>query len=259
MRKNQNLVDNASLKDKMLKLSRCILKRVKYFICLLSEKNIFLKDYIELCMNRLENIPEIECWTKWGETYYKEKRGEEPTTDIVFDAIKTARPKAVLEVGVGYGRNLKHIYESIGKEIRLHGVDFAETMLANAQEYLKVTGAELKWADITDKIPYPNDMFDVVFSSGVLQHISPDKIDRARAEMVRVSRNLVITAEACLIDLKDGEPIIGRWFKNTFVSYDHAAGFQKLRCEILNEQRPHDNIHAKVVVVRKYEQDGLGR
>lgn len=47
-------------------------------------------------------------------------------------------------------------------------------------------------ADITERIPLPDKCFDAVFTSGVLQHIRPEKVEKAASEMARVAKLVIL-------------------------------------------------------------------
>ena len=47
-------------------------------------------------------------------------------------------------------------------------------------------------ADITKRIPLPDKCFDATFTSGVLQHIRPEKVQKAASEMARVAKLVIL-------------------------------------------------------------------
>ncbi len=48
------------------------------------------------------------------------------------------------------------------------------------------------YADITERIPLPDKTFDCVFSSGVLMHITPEKVKKAASEMARIGKLVIL-------------------------------------------------------------------
>jgi SAM-dependent methyltransferase len=63
-------------------------------------------------------------------------------------------------------------------------------------EVLKKSGLkEAIYADITNNIPLPDKSFDVVFTSVVLLHIPPNKIDRAVSNLCRVAKKCLVLME----------------------------------------------------------------
>lgn len=88
----------------------------------------------------------------------------------------------ILEVGCNYGLELlmlqklgfKNLY---GMEINPKIVEFSKKRVHNMQ---------IIWGDALD-IPFKDNYFDLVFTSGVLIHIAPPNVKRAMAEIHRVS------------------------------------------------------------------------
>jgi len=60
------------------------------------------------------------------------------------------------------------------------GLDFARNIPADI------------YADITKRIPLPDKCFDATFTSGVLQHIRPEKVQKATSEMARVAKLVIL-------------------------------------------------------------------
>jgi ubiquinone/menaquinone biosynthesis C-methylase UbiE len=92
----------------------------------------------------------------------------------------------VLDVPVGTGRFLS-AYERHGFEAV--GVDVSTSMIAEAQK--KFPGAELREGSILE-LPFPDDSFDCVVCVRFLNWIGGDVLDRAVAELARVSRGAII-------------------------------------------------------------------
>ena len=91
----------------------------------------------------------------------------------------------VLEIGVGAGSDF---LQWIRAGAEAYGVDLSSESVHHVRERLAVygvTAADVRVADC-EALPYPNDMFDLVYSWGVLHH-TPDT-RRAIAEAVRVCR-----------------------------------------------------------------------
>ncbi|CAK0772140.1 Methyltransferase type 11 [Gammaproteobacteria bacterium] len=97
-----------------------------------------------------------------------------------------ARDRSILEVGCNVGNQLAFLAE-MGFS-RLAGVEVQNYALTRARERLPdallVQGSALA-------LPFPDDSFDLVFTSGVLIHIHPDHLPGVLAEIHRVSRNFI--------------------------------------------------------------------
>jgi SAM-dependent methyltransferase len=83
----------------------------------------------------------------------------------------------VLDFGCGAGFDLYIAARLVGKSGRICGVDLTKEMVAHAMENLNGAGVmnfEIKQTD-SEKIPYPDNFFDVVISNGVI-NLSPFKL-----------------------------------------------------------------------------------
>lgn len=108
--------------------------------------------------------------------------------------IKRLKPKNILEVGCGFGRNLKFL---VGKGVapeKLTGVDFSKNLLGKAGGFLKDKRIALKLAD-ANALPFKDEEFVLVFTHGLLMHIPPKQVKRALGEIIRVSRQWLILIE----------------------------------------------------------------
>jgi 2-polyprenyl-3-methyl-5-hydroxy-6-metoxy-1,4-benzoquinol methylase len=91
--------------------------------------------------------------------------------------------RRVLEVGIGAGSDF---LQWVRAGAMAHGIDLTEEAVTNVRERLKIYGlsaVEVRQAD-AEALPYPDSMFDVVYSWGVLHH-TPDTALSLR-EAVRV-------------------------------------------------------------------------
>ena len=137
-------------------------------------------------------------WQKRGGFYFEAEssyRGPNSPSarqeKFFIDEIRKLSPSRILEVGCGYGRLLKPIAESVELK-RIVGVDFSDTMLRKAEQYINNSKVELILADATQGLPFVDDAFDVVYTSGVLMHIPPPKDVVARQELIRVTSKYII-------------------------------------------------------------------
>jgi SAM-dependent methyltransferase len=109
---------------------------------------------------------------------------------IRFDALGLQRGDAVLDVGSGFGR---HVYECARRGARVVALDHAADEVVQTRNTLAamVEAGEITADRLTGvlrgdarSLPFPDDTFDVVITSEVLEHIQDDVT--AIAEMVRV-------------------------------------------------------------------------
>lgn len=90
----------------------------------------------------------------------------------------------ILEVGCNVGVQLKTLKE-MGFS-NLYGIEINK----KAIEIAKQEGIDVIYASALD-IPFKDDYFDLVFTAGVLIHISPNDIEKVMSEIKRCSNNLI--------------------------------------------------------------------
>jgi pseudaminic acid biosynthesis-associated methylase len=96
------------------------------------------------------------------------------------------RDARILEVGCNTGNQL-HLLQQMGFR-ELFGIEIQPYALERAQTRLE--GVQLLEAGAFD-IPHPDGYFDLVFTSGVLIHVSPDDLPLAMAEIHRCSSSYI--------------------------------------------------------------------
>lgn len=89
----------------------------------------------------------------------------------------------ICEVGCNVGGQLKLLHE-MGFS-HLYGIDVSTYALEN-----KYAGLNLIYG-IAEDIPFKNNYFDLVFTSGLLIHISPDNLSRVMEEIYRCSSRFI--------------------------------------------------------------------
>ncbi len=90
----------------------------------------------------------------------------------------------ILEVGCNTGMQLRHL-QKMGFW-NLHGVELQQYAL----DRLCVERVETRQGSATN-LPYPDESFDLVFTSGVLIHIHPDNLPLAMSEIERCTRRYI--------------------------------------------------------------------
>ncbi|MBF0625924.1 MAG: class I SAM-dependent methyltransferase [Magnetococcales bacterium] len=121
-----------------------------------------------------------EQWRLFHETGGLGKGFEEDLTATFFDPVPMAelRDKVILEAGCGQGRNLIQVAKA-GARLVI-GMDVSE-----AAFLAKEKGADVVIGDILQP-PFAPELFDVVFTFGVMQHVSdPDAGFRTLGRLVR--------------------------------------------------------------------------
>jgi len=147
-----------------------------------------------------------------------------PVYDLVFGA-RTSWSKAfrkslvekldlkkgysVLEVGIGTGANVPNMFDRIGKEGRIFGMDISESMLKKCKMNMEKEGieVELKIGRAED-LPYENSSFDAVLQFGGINFFNDRK--KAVQEMFRVAKPgaMIVIGDETIPFVKTYEPII---------------------------------------------------
>jgi SAM-dependent methyltransferase len=131
-----------------------------------------------------------EYWTlRGGIDYYREQEGQPARSaraDWLAGRIASYQPASILEIGCGYGKQLRAIRER--GAVPAVGLDFSPSQLAQAREYLDgVEGITLVLGSGLD-LPFPDRSFDLVLTSAVILHNPPAAAERIRREVLRVAR-----------------------------------------------------------------------
>lgn len=96
------------------------------------------------------------------------------------------RDARILEVGANIGTQLRFL-EEMGFT-RLYGIDIQRKAIERAHR--RRPQLDIVEGNLFD-IPFKDGFFDLVFTSGVLIHVPPEKLDAALDEIVRCSRDLI--------------------------------------------------------------------
>jgi SAM-dependent methyltransferase len=110
-----------------------------------------------------------------GHPSYVWRFGQERRLELVRRHVPL-EGRTILDVGCGVGMYLRE-FRRLGNDV--HGVDVDGEKLAEARRELPNL-----CVSVAETLPYPDGVFDVVFSHEVIEHVSDDR--QAMAEAVRV-------------------------------------------------------------------------
>ena len=114
---------------------------------------------------------------------------EHPAITHALEAAHIMEGESVLEVGFGTGWAIEMIHRAVGESGRVCGIDLSAGMIEMTMRRLAKAGfaggVELEQGDMT-KMPYPDGIFDVVFSSFVIELLDTPEIPAALSEIRRV-------------------------------------------------------------------------
>jgi SAM-dependent methyltransferase len=154
-------------------------------------------------------------WTlRGGDEYFREQEGQPTRSERsawLASRVASYRPESVLEIGCGYGKQIRALRAFI--DATIVGLDFSPSQLSRARHYL---------AGIDDcalvlgsgwRLPFPDHSFDLVLTSAVILHNPPQQAEAIRREVLRVARRFAAHNE-------DTDVTYNRY------GYDTAAWYQ---------------------------------
>ena len=127
-------------------------------------------------------------------------------------------PCRTLEVGCNAGWNMTYL-RAIGWT-ELNGVEPQPYAVQRARE--REPGATF-WEGTAFALPFANNSFELVFTSGVLIHIATDQLGTALDEMYRVSSRYIVAVE---YDAKIETEVLYRGKQHALWKRDHGRAWQ---------------------------------
>lgn len=132
--------------------------------------------------NEWEQFYEANAATEWYPS--------EPVVRMLCSYRKAAgaRGVRVLDMGCGNGR---HVWLAAKEGFTAYGVDLSREAVAMAKRWLDREGLPyggLTSGDVAERLPYPDDFFDVVISYGVFDHMPIERARQARDEARRIMK-----------------------------------------------------------------------
>jgi SAM-dependent methyltransferase len=124
-----------------------------------------------------------------GDDYFREQEGQAARSQRarwMADRLASYQPDSILEIGCGYGKLLRELRHRI--DVPLVGVDFSPTQLHQAKLFLQgMDDVQMSLAR-GERLPFPDNAFDMVVTSAVILHNPPAAAERIRHEILRVAR-----------------------------------------------------------------------
>jgi pseudaminic acid biosynthesis-associated methylase len=138
------------------------------------------------------NTPQLALWrSEFGRAYTERNDHDKPERVEAWRAVLAdIAPTRVLEVGCNLGWNLVYL-DRLGIP-ELYGVEPQRDAVIRARQrhphFTIVHGTAFE-------LPFRDEFYDLVFTSGVLIHIAPESLEHALDEIHRVSRRWIIAIE----------------------------------------------------------------
>ena len=186
--------------------------------------------------NHLENdTTQLQQWKgTFGRDYIKRNIYNEWMLDKGTDAfgkmLKGINYESALEVGSSIGMNLKFLTSITNDDVKLYAIE------PNEEAYSKLCDDDsirLKqaWNCSAYQIPLPDASIDLVFTKGVLIHISPKDLKKATDEIIRVAKRFILCVEYFshtpeMVEYRGKSNLL---FKRDFGSY-YLDNYHNLSC-----------------------------
>lgn len=149
-----------------------------------------------------------DLWNK----YTKENEGiiQQKLADFIYHISLILGAKTILEVGCNVGNNLS----GFPSNSDVHGLDMNKIALEKVMK--KYPSFKFKEGSLLE-MPYQDSQFDLVFSRGVLIHISQSDMPNAINEMIRMSKKWICNMEyygedGKMISWKRGDDLL--WYRD---------------------------------------------
>lgn len=143
-------------------------------------------------------------WDEYGKAYLNtfSSNGKGTGFDLniqsILSRIQEIKPKTVLEVGCGFGRNFPYIKANLKCVERLVGIELSKTMIDSSCKYFSMFKEKI---DVTliqgdaKSLPFKDNEFDLIFTHVCLTHIPPKFIPQVTKEISRVAKKWIIHIE----------------------------------------------------------------
>jgi demethylmenaquinone methyltransferase/2-methoxy-6-polyprenyl-1,4-benzoquinol methylase len=147
---------------------------------------------------------------------------EKKFADIGLQKLDVKAGEKILEIGFGTGGSLVSLVQLVGRTGKVYGVDLSTGMFRVAQYKLKKEGilnrAELQCADATH-LPYPDNFFDALFMSFVLELFDTPELPLVLDECKRVLQSNGRIGVVALSKQKKYSVRLYEWFHMRFPAY----------------------------------------
>lgn len=168
-------------------------------------------------------------WDNWANSFMEDEWQVQTHEqhEWILNKVNELKPKQILEVGCGFGRNIDYLVRNGYPAAQITGVDISSKMILKAKRFLKNKNITLLVAD-SMKLPFSSSAFDLILIHGVFMHIEQKNIDKSFQEVMRVSKKYIIQVE---------QNSSGNNY--TFI-HDYKKLYEKYRVKIIEYKRRKD-------------------
>jgi SAM-dependent methyltransferase len=171
-------------------------------------------------------------WDGWSDHYSNQKTQQkiDKSQYWLLKKIEELKPKNVLEIGCGFGRNLRFLLNHLSYPVVMTGFDISESMIRKAKENLN-NRALLGCADI-NALPLFERSYELVFTHAILMHVSERDIENAIREISRVVQKHLIIIEETYWSVGNFQGTLFKPNEYTFI-YDYPRLLSKCGLKII--------------------------
>lgn len=189
--------------------------------------------------SKIYNYSQKEFWENWSKAFMDDPWQKKIFYNhkLILNIIIKEKPNKILEIGCGFGRNIKYLIENGVDPDIITATDISGGMIDKAKDYVNNEKVNYKVANIIN-LPFSESSFDLVIVYTVFMHVNPSKIKKALKEVKRVSSKTIIVVEQNYDP--SGESIESK--KYTFVhNYKNLFQHENLRVISYNSDKKDGN------------------
>lgn len=135
-----------------------------------------------------------DFWKNIHDNYYTTNTGQGKWRKVYLrDVVRKNKIDSVLELGCNSGGNLLCMIHK-NPHLKATGIDICDKAIRHGRE-VEQNPANLMVKSIYDLSDFLDNSFDLVFTSCVLIHIPPDKVEGILKEMKRICKYFVVNIE----------------------------------------------------------------
>ena len=134
-----------------------------------------------------KGMPISGVFSRFYDRYVKLGGFGEAFRKQIVDEAAISPGESVLDCGCGTGSLAITAKRAVGPEGRVEGIDISKDQLGRAREKAQAEKLDIAFHEGSiDELPFPDDEFDVIFSTLMLHHVPAEVKRRAFREMRRV-------------------------------------------------------------------------
>ncbi len=131
------------------------------------------------------------------------------------------RKDKVIEIGCGFGRNLKYLSDLGYPAHLITGIDISGKMINKAVKNLSNDKITLIRSDICGNTQFSNKEFDTSYVSLVLMHIPEEKLANALNEIIRITKKRIIIQEQSRLRFNSAHTVKSAHHESSYFTFEH--------------------------------------